>query len=520
MPRRSDACFASRDDNEQVDLDRRLDRLLSWAPVLACVLAVIELAGRARLAPDRAPVAGRAMSRVHFAGTGTSALTWSGVVIVVVLCAAGTLPLRFARPGAAAIVVSLCAVCSIVFYQVITAGGLVAVLLAGYLAGRYCRSWITAAVVMLPYLVLALVWSADAGSAGLATREAVLLLASLGPACAVLGVARRHSAAYAGAASQAIAGTVFSQLARAERARIARELHDVVAHHISMVAVQAETARLTTPGLPELGARRLREIGDTARAGLTEMRRLLGVLREDAAQAGPGSSAAGPLAFTPVDALVGAPVGAPVDAPVGAPAGPLAGAGSGSAGGARPAAERRPQPGLSLTQLNELTDAAREAAGVATRLIVSGPVTGLDPGVELAAYRIVQEALTNARRHAPGAAVDVELRYAPGALLVRVRDNGYGAGPASGGGLGLVGMRERAQAAGGSVRAGRAADGGFLVEATLPVPAHAVPAQAVPALPGPDGSGPDGPGPDGSRPDGSGPDQAGPDRVVPAGSAG
>ena len=79
-----------------------------------------------------------------------------------------------------------------------------------------------------------------------------------------------------------IAGDLLEHTARGERARIARELHDVVAHHISMVAVQAETARLTTPGMPAAGAQRLSAIGDTARAALTEMRRLLGVLREDA----------------------------------------------------------------------------------------------------------------------------------------------------------------------------------------------------------------------------------------------
>ena len=81
-------------------------------------------------------------------------------------------------------------------------------------------------------------------------------------------------------------------LARGERARIARELHDVVAHHISVIAVQAETARLTTPGLTAAGAQRFAAIGDTARAGLTEMRRLLGVLREDAQAAAEGQDLA------------------------------------------------------------------------------------------------------------------------------------------------------------------------------------------------------------------------------------
>ena len=210
-----------------------------------------------------------------------------------------------------------------------------------------------------------------------------------------------------------------------------------------MIAVQAETARLTTPGMPAAGAQRLLQIGDTARAGLTEMRRLLGVLREDA-QASAG------------------------DQP-----------GADQMGRERPGADRHPQPGL--RQLNELVDEARSASGAAARLIVSGPPAALDPGVELAAYRIVQEALTNARRHAPGAAVDVELRYTSDALRLRIRDNGPGPPLTSplvpvaareAGGHGLAGMRERAAAAGGDLRTGAAPGGGFLIEATLPAKAE------------------------------------------------
>jgi signal transduction histidine kinase len=196
-----------------------------------------------------------------------------------------------------------------------------------------------------------------------------------------------------------------------------------VRDHVSMIVVQAETARLVTPGMPPAGAQQLSAIGDTARAALTEMRRLLGVLRED---------------------------------------------------GGEPAAERQPQPGLA--QLNELLDEARDVSGIGARLIARGWLTPLDPGVELAAYRIVQEALTNARRHAPGAAVDVELNFAPDFLYVRIRDNGPG--PAAGldrpaAGHGLLGMRERAAAVGGEFRVGPAPGGGFLVEATLPAKAEA-----------------------------------------------
>jgi signal transduction histidine kinase len=107
-------------------------------------------------------------------------------------------------------------------------------------------------------------------------------------------------------------------------------------------------------------------------------------------------------------------------------------------------------------------------------------MAALDPGVQLAAYRIVQEALTNARRHAEGAAVDVELHYTADALWLRVRDNGPGPPPAppsltpaAPGGHGLLGMRERAAAVGGKLRTGAASGGGFVVEARLPLAAEA-----------------------------------------------
>jgi signal transduction histidine kinase len=221
-----------------------------------------------------------------------------------------------------------------------------------------------------------------------------------------------------------MAETLLEHTARGERARIARELHDVVAHHISMVAVQAETARLATPGMPEAGARRLMAIGDTARTALREMRLLLGVLRDDGA---PGSIAS-----------------------------------------------RQPQPGLA--QLNDLIDTARDASTTTTRLILRGACVPLDPAVELAVYRITQEALTNARRHAPGAAVDVELQYHDATLRLRIRDNGPGPAPQPiAAGLGIAGMRERAVAVGGQLRAGPVRTGGFLVEATLPARPHTPP---------------------------------------------
>ena len=156
-----------------------------------------------------------------------------------------------------------------------------------------------------------------------------LLAAALTPVAACAGLARRGQSRRPStpAAREAIAGTLLEHTARGERARISRELHDVVAHHISMIAVQAETARLTAPDLPAARAQRLSAIGDTARAALTEMRRLLGVLREDTGEV---------------------------------------------------AADRQPQPGL--RQLNGLLDDARDATGAGTRLIVSGVPVSLDPG--------------------------------------------------------------------------------------------------------------------------------------------
>jgi len=331
-------------------------------------------------------------------------------LVLCLLALATTLPLAFLRPTAAAVAVSVAGVVSLAFFHTLTVAGLGAQLVVLYRFGRNAPAQagtrigtpLLAVGTTVPYLVLAL---AGPRPADTAAAFLTVLLAASAPAAAWSGIARRarSEAAMQSAARQAVAGTLLEHTARAERARIARELHDVVAHHISMVAVQAETARLTTPGMPAAG----------------EMRRLLGVLREDART-------------DAVDAV-----------------------------------ERRPQPGLG--QLADLLDTARDASGTGARLILHGPPVPLDPGVELAAFRIVQEALTNARRHAPGAAVDVELHYAADALRVRVRDNGPGASPAGlVGGHGLLGMSERAAAVGGTLRTGPASGNGYLVEAVLP----------------------------------------------------
>ena len=201
-----------------------------------------------------------------------------------------------------------------------------------------------------------------------------------------------------------------------ERTRIARELHDVVAHHMSLIAVQAETAPYRLSDLPESAIAEFGSLSGVAREALTEMRRLLGVLRSDQ------------------------------------PAG-LA-----------------PQPQLS--DLPALVDATRRA-GVAVELAVPPAMGDVPSGIAVCAYRIVQESLSNASQHAPGSAVSVSVGHDGGAVRLRVA-NGPG-GPAGrargepGSGHGLTGMRERVALLGGSLSAGPSAGGGFVVSAVLPL---------------------------------------------------
>jgi signal transduction histidine kinase len=200
-----------------------------------------------------------------------------------------------------------------------------------------------------------------------------------------------------------------------ERTRIARELHDVVAHHMSLIAVQAETAPYRLSDLPESAIAEFGSLSGVAREALAEMRRLLGVLRYDQ------------------------------------PAG-LA-----------------PQPQLS--DLPALVDAARRA-GVSVELAVPGAMSDVPSSVAVCAYRIVQESLSNASQHAPGAAVSVSVGHEAGAVSLRVANGpGAPAGPSQnepGPGHGLTGMRERVALLGGSLSAGPSAGGGFVVSAVLP----------------------------------------------------
>ena len=199
-----------------------------------------------------------------------------------------------------------------------------------------------------------------------------------------------------------------------ERARIARELHDVVAHHMSVIAIQAEAAPYRVPDPPEELASSFATIRASATEGLRELRRVLGVLRADGAAGDPA-----------------------------------------------------PQPDLG--RLDELV-AGVAAAGLTVTTTVTGDPRPLPPGVELSAYRIVQEALSNVLRHANGSDVRVEVVYRPAALELRVRNGPPPVPPAPspGAGHGLPGMRERAAMLGGELAAGPDPDGGYAVAAVLP----------------------------------------------------
>jgi signal transduction histidine kinase len=202
-----------------------------------------------------------------------------------------------------------------------------------------------------------------------------------------------------------------------ERRRIAREMHDVVAHSMSVIAVQAAAGREIVHANPDKAADVFARIETVGRESLAELRRMLGVLRDT------GDS----------DQSLS------------------------------------PQPGI-----GDIAAAVAQscASGVTTDLVIDGPPRAVAPGIELAAYRIVQEALTNVRKHAgPTASATVHITYQPHTVSVEVTDDGRGAATAlagSGAGQGLVGIRERVEIYGGTFTAGSRTGGGFVVRAELP----------------------------------------------------
>ncbi len=202
----------------------------------------------------------------------------------------------------------------------------------------------------------------------------------------------------------------------AERIRIARDLHDVVAHHVSVMGVQAGAARRVLDKDPEVASEALRTVEQTARRAINELRGLLGVLRAE---------------DTDVSDMKGSP---------------------------------------GLDQLPELVSAARDA-GLDVEHGVYGEPRPVPQGVALSAYRVVQEALTNVVKHAGARRADVRVRYLETALEVEVTDDGRGDVKGSNG-FGLLGMRERVAVHGGELDAGPRRDGGFRVRVSLPTSVH------------------------------------------------
>ncbi len=289
-------------------------------------------------------------------------------------------------------------------------GGVLVYMLCLYAIAVRCRAWFViaaAAVTLVGAVVIDPRTGVGSILAAIPLLAGVIVRSRRSSRTALAQQARRHEG---------------ERALLEERQRIARELHDVVAHHMSVIAIQAEAAPRKVPDPPPELVESFTEIRASALTGLTELRRLLGVLRSSDA-------------------------------------------------------DRAPQPGLG--ELAGLLDSAR-SGGVGVTTAVSGTARALPPGVDLSAYRIVQEALSNAMRHAPGSAVRVELAYFPSSVVIKVRNDHLPGGPAPGtadggadggaGGHGIIGMRERAAMLGGQLDAGPTDDGGFLVTATLPDP--------------------------------------------------
>jgi signal transduction histidine kinase len=264
-----------------------------------------------------------------------------------------------------------------------------------------------------------MVWLPSTGQVGLGERLLVsgFLFGGISLACWILGDSMRYRRGYYAALEDKAARLeAEAKVATAtERARIARELHDVVAHHVSVMVVQADGAGYVLRSDPDRAATALAAVSATGRQALTELRRLLGVLRST-----------------------------------------------------DKSADLAPVPGLG--ELRELLDQAR-AAGLEVSYTLAGKPRDLPEGAELAAYRVVQESLTNTRKHAGLAATaTVTLSYERDGLVVQVTDDGLTTASGEASGHGLAGMRERIQMYGGTVTAGPLPGGGFRVRAWMPCP--------------------------------------------------
>ncbi|CAA9237505.1 MAG: Two-component system sensor histidine kinase [uncultured Acidimicrobiales bacterium] len=336
--------------------------------------------------------------------------------LAVALALAQTLPLAFRRVAPVPVLVLLGLVTGIhgastVSDPTVFFGALVALYTAVSLSDR--RTSVVLGAVTAVAVGLSVLASGDTPFATVALNYVVFGTAW------ILGDSVRTHRAYAAELEDRAASAErrrqedANRAAAEERVRMARELHDVVAHHVSLIAVQSEAAQVLLPKDPGRAAEAVEAIATTARQALTELRRLLGALREDGD--GPASVS--------------------------------------------------PQPGD--LAIGSLVDSVRDA-GVPVSLTVRGNLRPLPDAVAVSAYRIVQESLTNVVKHAGPATAAVVVDYGADELVLEVTDDGRGR-PGDGTGHGLVGMRERVTLLGGQLRAGPRREGGFGVEARLPL---------------------------------------------------
>jgi signal transduction histidine kinase len=392
------------------------DALLGAALLLVAVLTVIGAPESSRVAGhDKDPgVLGFALILIM-----TFALTW--------------------RRRAPFAVLAVITAADIVYYQLgfmSTAADFLAVLIMAYTVGSRRPGWLGVLVLAATVLAYSTAAIAKDGKISDVTGGLVIIAASWAIGRSV-GLRRAYVSSLEERATQVehLREAELRDVVHEERARIARELHDVVAHHVSVMTVQASAALRQLDRDPDRSREALTSVEEVGRAALSEMRRMVGVLREiNAAKA------------------------------AAAPYGQL-----------RPeTSELVPQP--AIADLPGLVDQMTQA-GLPVTLTVEGRRADLSPGVELTAYRVVQEALTNTLKHAGPAEAGVLLRYGPQDLVVHVTDSGRGLAAYLGRerngvrpvGHGLLGMRERVELYGGALHTGPRRGGGYEVRARIPI---------------------------------------------------
>jgi signal transduction histidine kinase len=347
---------------------------------------------------------------------------WAVAVASSVACAV-PIALRRVAPWAAVVLTTAALVIgAVVTVQPVTV--VVAIVVLTYSTAAHFplrRAVLALAAMWLPVLVVNALTPDASKPEDMSTGYIMFLNGLLGMVCFFIGrtVHARRSSTQAleerARAAEENQRALAEQAVAEERRRIARELHDMVAHHVSVMGVLATGARRVLRRDPDASDEALSTIEDTSRTTLREMRRLLDVLRTEA----------------------------------------------------EPAAEMAPQPGLA--GIETLVEQVREA-GLPVSLRVDGSPGSLAPGVALTIYRIVQEALTNALKHAGAATAQVRLSFGVYWLIVEIFDTGRGPAPGSDHvGHGLVGMRERVALYGGTLRTGPRPGGGFRVYAKIPM---------------------------------------------------